>query len=94
MFRNHPHPDIEKLADFRKFIKRFGLRLGKEDSIPTNEDFQRLIREIHGKPYENVVMLLALRTMQQAKYGSGKQGSLRIRGGKLYALYFPYSPLS
>lgn len=74
MFRNHPHPDIEKLADFRKFIKRFGLRLGKEDSIPTNEDFQRLIHEIHGKPYENVVMLLALRTMQQAKYEAENKG--------------------
>lgn len=74
IYRNHPHPDIDKLKDFREFIKQWNLSLGRPGTIPTNQDFQKLLQDIKGKPYEKVVTLLGLRTMQQAKYEAENGG--------------------
>ncbi len=74
MYRNHPHPDMEKLKDFRKFLGTLGLQFGKPGTVPTNQDYQDLLKDIKGKPYENTITLLALRTMQQALYEAENKG--------------------
>ncbi|MGI6109534.1 MAG: ribonuclease R [Eubacteriaceae bacterium] len=74
MYRNHPHPDAEKLKEFRDYLKRFGFHLGKEGQIPNNHDFQKLMKDIEHSPNREVITLLALRTMQQALYQPENQG--------------------
>jgi len=84
LFRNHPQPDAEKLAAFRKFINRYGFKLGsKEDIAPTGEDFQALMNDIEGKGEERVITLLMLRTMQQAVYQGHNLGHYAL-GAKYY----------
>lgn len=84
LFRNHPEPDVEKLAAFRKFINRYGYKLGsKEDATPTGEDFQKLMKDIEGKNEERVITLLMLRTMQQAVYQGQNLGHYAL-GAKYY----------
>ncbi len=74
MYRNHPHPDMEKLKEFRDFLGTLGLKFGKPGEVPTNKDYQQLLEDIKGEPFENVVTLLALRTMQQALYQAENKG--------------------
>ena len=74
MYRNHPHPDADKLEEFREYLKRFGFHLGKEGQIPNNHDFQKLMKDIEHSPNREVITLLALRTMQQALYEPENKG--------------------
>lgn len=74
MYRNHPHPDADKLKEFREYLKRFGFHLGKEGQIPNNHDFQKLMKDIEHSPNREVITLLALRTMQQALYEPENKG--------------------
>ncbi len=78
MYRNHPKPDTEKLSEFRKFIGKLGLKLGERGEMPTNADYVKLLEDVKGKPYENVVTLLALRTMQQAVYEGENKGHFAL----------------
>lgn len=74
IYRNHPAPDKEKLEEFRTYLKRFGYKLGKEGETPTNQDFQKLMKDIEHSPNKDVITLLALRTMQQAVYEAKNEG--------------------
>jgi ribonuclease R len=68
LFRVHEPPDPERVEEFCELVASLGYR------IPTNledfrpEDFQRVIRQIEGKPEEKLVSYLLLRTMKLARY--------------------------
>lgn len=84
IFRNHPEPHPEKLAAFRKFISRYGFKLGKkDDQVPTGHDFQKLVKDIEGSKEERVITLLMLRTMQQAVYEGHNLGHYAL-GASFY----------
>ncbi len=84
IFRNHPEPHPEKLVAFRKFINRYGFKLGKrDDQIPTGHDFQKLVKDIEGSKEERVITLLMLRTMQQAVYEGHNLGHYAL-GASFY----------
>lgn len=74
MYRNHPHPDMEQLKTFREFLGKLGVKFGEPGTIPTNQDYQNLLKDIKGQPFENTITLLALRTMQQALYEAENKG--------------------
>lgn len=68
LYRIHEDPNPEKVADFIKFIQRFGYSIkGKELH---SKDFQLLTAEIKGKKEEPVISTLLLRTMQKAVYSA------------------------
>lgn len=68
LYRIHEEPNPEKVADFIKFIHRFGYSIkGKELH---SKDFQLLTEEIKGKKEEPVISTLLLRTMQKAVYSA------------------------
>lgn len=68
LYRIHEDPNPEKVADFIKFIHRFGYSIkGKELH---SKDFQLLTAEIKGKKEEPVISTLLLRTMQKAVYSA------------------------
>jgi len=68
VYRVHDSPNGEKLAEFSLFIKRFGysIKFGDEDQIAGS--FNKLLLEVEGKPEQNILQSMAIRTMAKAFY--------------------------
>ena len=73
VYRTHDNPDPEKLKTFSIFARKFGHQLQvSENGISTS--LNRLMDEIEGKPEQNVLETLAIRTMAKAKYTTEAKG--------------------
>lgn len=73
MYRIHDFPDPDKVKDFAMFAKQFGHRMNvEEESI--SRSLNKLMEEIEGKPEQNVLEQLAIRTMAKAKYSTEVKG--------------------
>lgn len=72
VYRVHDDPDPEKLSTFTAFASKFGHKvdLGKNLSGGLN----KLMDEIEGKPEQNVLESLAIRSMAKAKYTTDARG--------------------
>ena len=68
LYRVHEQPDPEKVGEFAELVSSLGYRVpaGLESIRP--EDFQRVLRQIEGRPEEKLVSYLLLRTMRLARY--------------------------
>ncbi|MBQ5750634.1 MAG: RNB domain-containing ribonuclease, partial [Bacteroidaceae bacterium] len=69
VYRVHDVPDPSKINDLTKFVTKFGYRTklrsnGKELSKGLN----KLLQEIKGRPEENLISTIAVRSMSKAKY--------------------------
>lgn len=84
IFRVHDTPNSDKFERFRSFILRFGhifrSPLNKENAVA--KELNKLLASIKGKPEENVVSTLAIRSMAKAVYTTDNIGH--------YGLAFPY----
>ncbi len=67
VYRTHDYPDPEKLSTFSLFAKKFGHDLKIEEAVISNS-LNNLIEDIDGKPEQNVLQTLAIRSMAKAKY--------------------------
>jgi len=67
VYRTHDNPDPEKLDNFSKFAARFGHKLSISESA-ISKSLNKLMDEIEGKPEQNVLEQLAIRSMAKAKY--------------------------
>ncbi|MGX7358190.1 ribonuclease R [Dolosigranulum pigrum] len=68
LYRVHEQPDESKMKRFLEFITTFGLTTqASKDSI-TPKDLQGVMDRIKDEPYEAVISMLLLRSMQQARY--------------------------
>ena len=69
-YRVHEAPDERKVEALKYMLKTFKIYIhgGREAVHP--REFQRILKEIEGKPYEAMISKLTLRTMQQARYGT------------------------
>tara|TARA_B100000809_G_scaffold1765_1_gene2030 strand:+ start:4568 stop:6763 length:2196 start_codon:yes stop_codon:yes gene_type:complete len=67
VYRAHENPDPEKLNDFATFAKRFGHEINFEDGNVAHT-INNLTDEIVGKPEENLLQNLAIRSMSKARY--------------------------
>jgi ribonuclease R len=75
VYRIHEKPDPEKLDKFSKFVSRFGYKLrteGKQTDI--SKGINSLLDDVSGKPEENLVETLAIRSMQKAYYSTENVG--------------------
>jgi ribonuclease R len=73
VYRIHDFPDPEKVKDFALFAKQFGHRMNvEEESI--SRSLNSLMESIEGKPEQNVLEQLAIRTMAKAKYSTEVKG--------------------
>ncbi|MBS0000908.1 MAG: ribonuclease R [Cyclobacteriaceae bacterium] len=73
VYRIHDNPDEEKLETFSLFVRRFGHQLNfKKDGI--SKALNLLMDEIEGKPEQNILENLAIRTMAKAKYSTEEKG--------------------
>jgi len=68
VYRVHDVPDPEKLQKFAEFLRKAGIKASFENSHNLSRSFNELIGEARSKPYENIINLLAIRTMAKAFY--------------------------
>ncbi len=68
LFRIHEQPDPEKVEEFCDLVASLGYRVPAHLEQVRQEDFQRILRQIEGKPEQRLVSYLLLRTMKLARY--------------------------
>ncbi|WP_416192680.1 ribonuclease R [Neisseria sp. CCUG12390] len=73
LFRNHLGPTSEKLATLREQLGLLGLSLGGGDK-PTPKDYAALAQQFKGRPDEELLQVMMLRSMQQAVYEPHSDG--------------------
>lgn len=70
VYRIHDDPDMDKLQNLRLFIKQFGYTLDLRNRMTITQSMNQLLQEVKGKPEENLIETLAVRTMSKAKYST------------------------
>ncbi|MGM0946531.1 MAG: ribonuclease R [Bacteroidota bacterium] len=73
VYRTHDSPDPEKLETFSNFAKRFGHQV-EIGETKISAGLNKLMDEIQGKPEQNVLEQLAIRSMAKAKYTTEPKG--------------------
>jgi ribonuclease R len=73
VYRIHDFPDPDKVKDFALFAKQFGHKMNVEESS-ISKSLNSLMEDIEGKPEQNVLEQLAIRTMAKAKYSTEPKG--------------------
>jgi ribonuclease R len=82
IYRVHDRPDPDRLVDLREVLESFGYELkGDLAEIPPAA-FQKILRQIEGKPEERLLSDLLLRAQRKALYSEECRGH--------YALAAPY----
>ncbi|MDN4166033.1 ribonuclease R [Cytophagales bacterium LB-30] len=67
IYRTHDLPNAEKLQSFSVFAKKFGYELNLEEG-KVSRSLNQLVDAIEGRPEQNVLQSLAVRSMAKAKY--------------------------
>jgi ribonuclease R len=73
VYRIHDFPDPEKVRDFSVFARQFGHKMNVEEQS-ISRSLNKLMEEIEGKPEQNILEQLAIRTMAKAKYSTETKG--------------------
>lgn len=74
LFRVHDPPSKEDLEDLREVLRTFGIGLkGKLSELHPGE-LQKVLQRVEGRPEEDFVTTLVLRTMQRALYSPECRG--------------------
>lgn len=73
LYRIHDGPSEEKLEALRTFMSEFGFTLGGGDA-PHAKDYGKLLAQIKGRPDEQLLQTVLLRSMQQAVYSPDNIG--------------------
>ena len=73
-YRIHDTPDDEKLKPFAAFAKKFGYTFNIHDEAAVASSFNKLLKDVQGKPEQHVLEQLGIRTMAKAVYTSSNIG--------------------
>jgi ribonuclease R len=73
VYRIHDFPDPEKVKDFSVFARQFGHKMNVEEQS-ISKSLNKLMESIEGKPEQNILEQLAIRTMAKAKYSTDVKG--------------------
>ncbi|MFM9913777.1 MAG: ribonuclease R [Methylophilaceae bacterium] len=73
LYRIHAGPTPEKLEKLRDFMKEFGFQLTGGDA-PHAKDYCKLLARIKGRPDEQLLQTVLLRSLQQAVYSPDNVG--------------------
>ena len=82
VYRIHDKPDGEKLDRFRTFILRFGHIFKASKGTAIAREMNSLLGKVKGRPEENAISTLAIRSMAKAIYSTDNIGH--------YGLAFPF----
>ncbi|MFP4095838.1 MAG: ribonuclease R [Cyclobacteriaceae bacterium] len=73
VYRIHDYPDVTRVQEFAEFAQRFGYKLQTSDAA-ISSSLNELMSAIEGKPEQDVLQQLAIRTMAKAKYTTQAKG--------------------
>jgi ribonuclease R len=73
VYRVHEAPDESRLEQLADFVATLGYRV-PGGGRPGGRDLQRLLAQARGRPEENLVSTVVLRSMKQAKYSAENVG--------------------
>jgi ribonuclease R len=73
LYRIHEGPTPEKLADLRDFLGEFGLHLTGGDD-PRAKDYAKLLERLRGRPDQQLLQTVLLRSLKQAVYSPENVG--------------------
>ena len=82
VYRVHDKPDVDKIAQFKKFIKKFGYNLATANRKETSDSLNKIVSDVKGRAEQNLVETIAIRTMAKAEYSIDNIGH--------YGLSFEY----
>ncbi|MHA6696714.1 ribonuclease R [Chryseobacterium sp. A301] len=74
IYRIHDDPDPTKLEALRDFVSTFGYKMNISNSKQTTESMNSLLQDVKGKPEENMIETLAMRSMSKAVYSTDPIG--------------------
>ena len=74
VYRVHESPDDDKLRVFSDFAKRLGYKLNVSDPDNISGSMNAFMDQIQGRPEENMLQQLAVRTMSKARYSTEDLG--------------------
>lgn len=75
VYRVHDQPDPDRLRDFSIFIGRFGYKMNFEGTKKeVTNNLNKLLNNVKGKPEENLIETIAIRSMQKAHYTTDNIG--------------------
>ncbi len=72
VFRIHPSPNPEKLEALSLFVSKLGFKFQQSKNI--HREFQTLLENVVGKPEENIINVVTLRSMAKAIYDTENIG--------------------
>ncbi len=82
VYRVHDEPDISKLEDLQRIIHKFGYQIQTDSRKHTTQSINKLLHDVAGKPEQNMVETLSIRSMSKAVYTTENIGH--------YGLAFDY----
>ena len=83
VYRVHDVPDAEKLEGLARIASNFGFRLKTDGNVKEmNKSLNKLLHDVKGRGEENMLTILAMRSMAKAKYSVDNIGH--------YGLALPY----
>ncbi len=74
VYRVHEAPDPEKLQNFATFAAKLGYKVEVENEKGIASSLNAMLEEVEGKPEQNLIESLAVRTMAKARYSTEDLG--------------------
>ncbi len=74
IYRIHDDPDPVKLEALRDFVSTFGYKMNLANTKKVAESMNALLQGVQGKPEENMIETLAMRSMSKAVYSTNPIG--------------------
>jgi ribonuclease R len=68
VYRVHEAPDVDRLKTFAEFVGKLGHKLEVDDEKNIARSMNSMLKEVEGKPEQNLIESLAVRTMAKARY--------------------------
>ena len=86
LYRIHETPDNERIKDFADFLSALGIEMKGDLNNVKPKMLQRVLKQVAGTPEEEMVQVMMLRSMQQAKYSADELGHFGL--GAQYYTHF------
>ncbi len=74
IYRIHDDPKPDKLEDLKNIINKFGYKINTQSKKDISSSLNQLLADVHGKPEENMIETLTIRTMSKAVYSTQNIG--------------------
>ncbi|MDR2011284.1 MAG: ribonuclease R [Bacteroidales bacterium] len=74
VYRIHAEPNLDKLESFSTFIGRFGYSIDMSDKISLSHSMNEIVKNVYGRPEQNIIENLAVRAMSKAIYSTKNIG--------------------